>query len=77
MQYVTDGAACAALTTGAWCWYNNDSATYAATYGKLYNWFAVNDPKGLAPTGWHVPSDAEWSTLSIGLGGDAVSGGTL
>jgi len=51
------------LTTGAWCWYNNDSATYAATYGRLYNWYAVNDPRGLAPQGWHVPSDGEWNKL--------------
>jgi len=60
---VTDPAAWANLTTGAWCWYNNDSATYAATYGRLYNWYAVNDPRGLAPQGWHVPSDAEWNKL--------------
>ncbi|HYK46614.1 MAG TPA: fibrobacter succinogenes major paralogous domain-containing protein [Parafilimonas sp.] len=56
-----------ALKTGAWCWYNNDSAT-GAVYGKLYNWYAVNDPRGLAPTGWHVPSDAEWVTLATNLG---------
>ncbi len=60
---VTDNAAWAALTTGAYCYYNNDSATYAVTYGKLYNWYAVNDPRGLAPAGWHVPSDAEWNIL--------------
>jgi uncharacterized protein (TIGR02145 family) len=60
---VTDGTQWANLTTGAWCWYNNDSATYAATYGKLYNWYAVNDPRGLAPEGWHVPSDGEWNIL--------------
>ena len=60
-------AAWAALTTGAWCWYNKDSAT-GAVYGKLYNWYAVNDPRGLAPTGWHVPSDAEWDTLETHLG---------
>lgn len=65
------------LTTGAWCWYNNDSATYAATYGRLYNWYAVNDPRGLAPTGWHVPSDAEWTTLSTFLGGEAAAGGKM
>jgi uncharacterized protein (TIGR02145 family) len=65
------------LTTGAWCWYNNDSLNYASTYGKLYNWFAVNDPRGLAPQGWHVPSDAEWSTLSTCLGGDAVAGSKM
>ena len=64
----------AALTTGAWCWNNNDSAT-GAIYGKLYNWYAVNDPRGLAPTGWHVPSDAEWDTLSTYLGKNA--GGKL
>jgi uncharacterized protein (TIGR02145 family) len=51
------------LTTGAWCWYNNDSATYAATYGRLYNWYAVNDARGLAPQGWHVPNESEWNKL--------------
>ena len=61
----------AALTTGAWCWYNNDHG-FA---GKLYNWYAVNDPRGLAPAGWHVPSDAEWDTLSTYLGKNA--GGKL
>lgn len=50
------------LTTGAWCWYNNDSVNYSQ-YGKLYNWYAVNDPRGLAPTGWHIASDAEWNKL--------------
>ncbi len=60
---VTDSAQWRALTTGAWCWYNNDSATYAATYGRLYNWYAVNDARGLAPQGWHIPSDAEWNRL--------------
>jgi uncharacterized protein (TIGR02145 family) len=60
---VTDPNQWAALTTGAWCWYNNDSATYAATYGRLYNWYAVNDARGLAPVGWHVPSDGEWNKL--------------
>jgi uncharacterized protein (TIGR02145 family) len=60
---VTNATQWANLTTGAWCWYNNDSATYAATYGKLYNWYAVTDPRGLAPQGWHVPSDGEWNRL--------------
>ncbi|MEP7142311.1 MAG: fibrobacter succinogenes major paralogous domain-containing protein [Ferruginibacter sp.] len=71
---VTDPAVWANLTIGAWCWYNNDSATYAATYGKLYNWYAVNDPRGLAPQGWHVPGDAEWTTLTDCLGGEIVAG---
>lgn len=74
---VTDPAVWDALTTGAYCYYNNDSATYAATYGKLYNWYAVNDPRGLAPAGWHIPSDAEWTTLEICLGGASVAGGEM
>jgi len=63
----------AGLTTGAWCWYNNDSANYAA-YGKLYNWYAVNDPRGLAPAGWHVPTETEWQSLETCLGGTLVAG---
>lgn len=57
----------------AWCYFNNDS-TSGAGYGKLYNWFAVNDTRGLAPKGWHVASDEEWSTLSSFLGGDDIAG---
>ena len=41
------------LTTGAWCYYENKSDN-GTTYGKLYNWYAVNDPRGLAPAGWHI-----------------------
>jgi uncharacterized protein (TIGR02145 family) len=70
---VTDPTAWAALTTGAWCYYNNDPAS-GAIYGKLYNWYAVNDARGLAPQGWHIPTDAEWDTLSTKLGGDPVAG---
>jgi uncharacterized protein (TIGR02145 family) len=65
------------LTSGAWCWYNNDSVTYGSIYGKLYNWYAVNDPRGLAPEGWHIPTDAEWTTLSSRLGGDSSAGGEM
>jgi uncharacterized protein (TIGR02145 family) len=50
------------LTTGAWCDYNNDAAN-GEKYGKLYNWFAVTDKRQLAPVGWHVPSDSEWTGL--------------
>lgn len=53
-----DLASWAALTTGAWCHYNNDPAN-DAIYGKLYNWYAVNDPRGLGPVGYHVPTDEE------------------
>ncbi len=74
---VTDPTVWTSLTIGAWCWYNNDSATYASTYGKLYNWYAVNDPRGLAPQGWHVPSRTEWATLSTCLDGEVLAGGKL
>lgn len=74
---VTDQAAWYALTTGAYCYYDNDSATYASIYGKLYNWYAVNDARGIGPKGFHVPSDAEWTTLTTGLGGNAVAGNAM
>ena len=72
---VTDPTQWANLTTGAWCYYNNNNTVNGPVYGKLYNWYAVAgiydatsaaNPalrKKLAPTGWHIPSDAEWSTL--------------
>jgi uncharacterized protein (TIGR02145 family) len=60
----------------AWCYYEMDS-TNAGKLGKLYNWFAVNDPRGLAPDGWHVPSDEEWQTLIDYLGGDSLAGGKM
>ena len=74
---VTDGTAWSSLTTGAYCYYNNDSATYAAIYGKLYNWYAVTDPRGLAPLGWHIPTDAEWTILTTCLGGEPVAAGRM
>ena len=61
---VTDPIIWSNINIGAWCWYNNDSATYAKAFGKLYNWYAVNDPRGLAPNGWHIPSDQEYIDLS-------------
>ncbi len=54
----------------AWCYYNNDPEN-GKKFGKLYNWFAVNDPRGLAPKGWHIPSDAEWKILTEYLGDSA------
>jgi uncharacterized protein (TIGR02145 family) len=85
---VTDPTAWANLTSGAWCYYNNDPAN-GAIYGKLYNWYAVagiydaaslDNPtlrKQLAPQGWHVPTDAEWATLTTFLGGESVAGGKM
>ena len=60
----------------AWCYYDNDPAN-GSTYGKLYNWYAVNDPRGLAPVGWHVPSDEEWTTLTDNLGGKNGAGSQM
>ena len=74
IPYVTNPTAWAALTTGAWCYYNNDPSS---GYGKLYNWYAVTDARGLAPQGWHIPTDAEWTTLSTVLGGESVAGGKM
>jgi len=70
---VTDATAWSELTTGALCDYDNTPSN-SETYGKLYNWHAVNTGK-LCPTGWHVPSDAEWTILTDYLGGNA--GGKL
>jgi len=64
---VKDAKEWANLKTGAWCYYDNNPAN-GEKYGKLYNWYAVNDPRGLAPDGWHVPSDAEWKELEMCLG---------
>lgn len=73
---VTDNATWAGLATGAYCEYNND-ADNVSTYGRLYNWFAAVDSRNIAPAGWHVPSDAEWQTLVVFLGGEAVAGGKM
>jgi uncharacterized protein (TIGR02145 family) len=61
---------------GAYAIYNNDN-TNNARYGKLYNWYAVNDSRGLCPSGWHIPSESDWSTLISYLGGDLTHGGKL
>jgi uncharacterized protein (TIGR02145 family) len=61
------------LTTGAWCHYDNDSSQYEAMYGKLYNWYAVETGK-LCPTGWHVPTDAEWYVLTNYVASDGHNG---
>jgi uncharacterized protein (TIGR02145 family) len=82
---VSDPTQWSNLTTGAWCYYNNNSSS-GTTYGKLYNWYAVagihdtdagTPNKILAPTGWHVPTDAEWTTLITTLGGESVAGGKM
>jgi uncharacterized protein (TIGR02145 family) len=85
---VQDPQQWASLTTGAWCYQDNTKAN-GTTYGKLYNWYAVagiwneasktdtTQRKKLAPTGYHIPSDAEWTTLTTYLGGGSVAGGKM
>ncbi len=60
----------------AWCYYDNDPEN-GKKYGKLYNWFAIVDTRGLAPEGWHVPSDEEWTILEDFLGGKNIAGHKL
>jgi len=72
---VADNNTWAALSTPAYCWYKNDPY-YKELYSALYNCFTVNTGK-LCPTGWHVPSDAEWTTMVSYLGGKSVAGGKL
>lgn len=60
----------------AWCYFQNDPAN-GDKYGRLYNWYAVVDERGLAPEGWHIPSDEEWSVLTDAVGGADISGTVL
>jgi uncharacterized protein (TIGR02145 family) len=73
---VTNNAQWSGLTSGAWASYNNDSQ-YDCPYGKLYNWYAVADPRHVCPTGWHEPTTFEWTSLTDYLGGESVAGGKL
>ena len=77
---VTDNTNWSNLTTGAWSYYSNDAANNAK-YGKLYNWYAVspttNGNKNVCPSGWYVPTDAEWTVLTDYLGGASVAGGKM
>lgn len=64
------------LTTGAWAYYNNDSQ-YDGPLGKLYNWYAINDSRNVCPSGWHVPTDVEWSMLINFLDPNADGGNNV
>jgi len=83
---VPDGAEWSNLLIGGYCNYNNDAkiSTYgyndakiSTTYGRLYNWLAISDSRGIAPSGWHVPTNAEWDILINYLGGKDVTGAKL
>lgn len=73
---ITDGTTWTNLSTGAYCDYDS-TPNNSIIYGKLYNWYAVIDSRNIAPTGWHVPTDAEWTMLTTYLGGESVAGGKL
>ena len=82
IPHLTGNNEWASTWSGAYCVYDNDPS-YSNTYGNLYNWFAVDDPRGLAPEGWHVPThddwhaDNDWSELVDYLGGSVVAGGKM
>jgi len=76
ISLVADDMAWGALTTPAFCWYNKDAVANKNTYGALYNWYTVSTNK-LCPKGWHVSTDAEWTTLTNYLGGENIAGGKL
>lgn len=76
IEKVTDDIKWRILTTAAYCNFNND-INYTYVFGRLYNWYAVNDSRNIAPMGWHIPSDAEWTTLTNFLGGISIAGGKL
>ena len=73
---VTEKTKWAKLSSGGCCAYSNNEE-YVETYGYLYNWYAVNDSRNIAPEGWHVPTDSEWTQLTSYLGGKSVAGGKL
>ena len=73
---ITADATWKGLTTGAWCDYGKMSSK-GDKYGHLYNWYAVSDIRNIAPEGWHVPTDAEWTTLTTYLGGIDIAGEKL
>jgi len=77
---VKDSLEWSKLTTGAWCYYNNDVANNAK-YGKLYNWYSVskisNGSKNVCPSGWHVPSENDLTVLTDYLGGESIAGGKM
>ncbi|NOU46876.1 MAG: hypothetical protein HOO86_07430 [Bacteroidales bacterium] len=75
IPYITDYSQWWSLTTGAFCWYYNNEDIYRDTYGAMYNWLAVVDSRNLCPTGYHIPTDAEWMILGNFLGGNSNNAG--
>jgi uncharacterized protein (TIGR02145 family) len=73
---VTNGTTWQTTESGAYCWYNNNQATYAK-FGSLYNFYAVEDSRGLCPNGWRVPTQTEWTTMTSYLGGESLAAGKM
>jgi uncharacterized protein (TIGR02145 family) len=76
IDQITDASAWAIAGSGAWCHYENE-ARFEVPYGKLYNWYAVADPRGVCPAGWHVPDSSEWNALFDILGGMETAGDAM
>jgi uncharacterized protein (TIGR02145 family) len=78
ISHITKNEDWESQTSGAYCSYENTTEkAKIATYGRLYNWFAVTDIRNIAPEGWHMPDDTEWDILSDFLGGDSIAGGEM
>jgi uncharacterized protein (TIGR02145 family) len=73
---ITDNTVWSKQSAGAYCNINNDT-NYVKTYGRIYNWYAVNDNRKLAPKGWHIPTDTEWQILVDYLGSSTIAGGKM
>jgi uncharacterized protein (TIGR02145 family) len=74
---ITDNTAWSYKNNGSYSWYDNNALSYKETYGALYNWYAATNSNNVCPTGWHVPSASEWTTLVEFLGGPDVAGGKV
>ncbi len=74
---ITDSLSWSKANTGAMCWYDNNKAKYDSVYGALYNFYTISDARGIAPAGWHVPTDREMDILAIYLGNGLVAGGAM
>ena len=74
---VTEQALWSSMTIGAYCWYDNDEILNKNKYGSLYNYYAIIDERNICPTGWHVPTNDEFSTLKSYLGGESIAGGKM
>jgi uncharacterized protein (TIGR02145 family) len=74
---VIENTAWKSLSTGAFCYYNNDGIANKNTYGVIYNYYSISDVRKLCPTGWHVPTYNEWMSLVNFIGGESVAGAKL